>query len=194
MQAPRELDELTIRRAQRGDASAQAAFLRRYVRPLHAFIRRVGMSDEVDDLTQELLQKLLVVLPRFQAAGSATLTTWVFAVAHHWLLDMKKRRVPHLVSLDEGLMVPDVQPSPAKALENKQLKAALEKAITALPEAQRRVFLLAHVHQQPLEVVADVEAVPVGTIKSRLHRARVALAKALAPQFQEGGDPHAVVR
>ena len=50
-----------------------------------------------------------------------------------------------------------------------------------LPEAQRRVFVLTQVHGQPLEAVAEVEGVPVGTLKSRLHRARAALAVTLQP-------------
>jgi DNA-directed RNA polymerase specialized sigma24 family protein len=61
-----------LRRAQGGDRRAQEVFLQRYVRPLHSFVRRSGAPGDPDDLTQELLSKLLHVLPRFSLDGSAT--------------------------------------------------------------------------------------------------------------------------
>lgn len=190
-----ELDPLTVRRAQAGDRRAQEEFLTRYVHGLHAFVRRSGAPGDPDDLTQELLGKLLQVLPRFTPGGPATLSTWVFTIAHHWLLDEKKRRHLSLAPLDDGLAVADATPGPQAAAEAKQLSVALEQAIETLPEAQRRVFVLAHVHEQPLEAVADVEGVPLGTIKSRLHRARAALVAALLPRFrEERGAPHAHLR
>ena len=63
-----ELDRLTLERAQRGDRAAQAAFLRRYVKPLHALLSRSGLRD-VDDLTQELLSRLLTALPASTRRG-----------------------------------------------------------------------------------------------------------------------------
>lgn len=190
-----ELDRLTLERAIRGDRSAQEAFLRRYVRPLHAFLRRAGPPGEADDLTQELLGKLLSVLPRFDPDGPAKLTTWVFTISHRWLLDEKKRRHLSLAPLDEGLAVVDSNPGPDLRFEHKELARALEVAIAQLPEAQRRVFVLAQVHGQPLETVAEVEAVPVGTIKSRLHRAKAQLAARLGPLLSnEEGGSHGIPR
>src|SRR5438046_759188 len=150
-----ELDRLTIERARRGDRAAQDAFLRRYVRPLHGFVRRAGPPGDADDLTQELLGKLLRVLPQFEPDGPAQLTTWVFTVSHRWLLDEKKRRHLSVVPLEDGLEVADVQPSAERLLERKELARALDEAVGKLPEAQRRVFVLAQVHQQPLESVAE---------------------------------------
>src|SRR5438128_1922014 len=100
-----ELDAGSVQRAQQGDRSAQATFLRRYVKPLHAFLRRSGLEHDADDATQELLAKLLRVLPSFQPVGPATLTTWVFTVAHRWLVDEKRRRHLAVAPLDEGLDV-----------------------------------------------------------------------------------------
>ena len=191
---PAELDQLTVRRAQAGDKRAQTVFLQRYVRPMHGLVRRSGAQGDVDDLTQELLHKLLLALPRFTHDGPATLTTWVFTIAHHWLLDEKKRRHLQLLPIDEAHQVADTRASPLHLAEQKQLGDALESAIATLPEAQRRVFVLAQVHQQPLDAVAQVEAVPVGTIKSRLHRARAALALALRPQWRDERETHALTR
>lgn len=182
-----ELDRVTVERLRRGDRAAQDVFLRRYAGVMHSFVRRAGPPGDADDLTQELLEKLLTVVHRFEPDGPAILTTWVFTVAHRWLLDEKKRRHLQVAPLDEGLHVPSGAPPADVGVHQRQLDAALERALAALPEAQRRVFVLTQVHGQPLEAVAEVEGVPVGTLKSRLHRARAALAVALQPVLQETG-------
>ena len=180
-----ELDRLTVERLRRGDRGAQELFLRRYAPVMHSFVRRAGPPGDADDLTQELLGKLLTVVSRFTPDGPATLTTWVFTIAHRWLLDEKKQRHLQLAPMDDGLEVQDPAPGPDAHVLSRQLDAALEQALQQLPEAQRRVFVLTQVHGQPLEAVAEVEGVPVGTLKSRLHRARGALATMLQPLLSE---------
>ncbi len=184
-----ELDAATVQSARRGDRAAQDAFLRRYAGPLHALLRRSGIPN-ADDAVQELLAKLLAVLPRFDPAGAAMLTTWVFTVAHRWLLDQRKRRYLSLVPLEQALAIADPRPGADRLLEQKQMTEALEGAIARLPDEQRRVFLLAQVHQQPMEALSRIEGVPVGTIKSRLHRARAQLVALLGPALRkvEGGS------
>jgi len=189
-----ELDEATIQHARRGDRGAQDAFLRRYAGPLHALLKRAGTLN-TEDAVQELLAKLLSVLPRFNPAGSAMLTTWVFTVAHRWLLDQRKRRHLTLVPLEQALDIADRTPGADRMLEQKQMSSLLESAIARLPDEQRRIFLLAQVHQQPLEALAAVEGVPVGTVKSRLHRARAQLLALMAPVLRKlEGEGHASPR
>lgn len=187
-----ELDALTIRRAQQGDRRAQDVFLTRYAAALHSLLRRAGSGADLEDLTQALLEKLLVVLPRFELEGSATLTTWVFSVAHRWMLDHHKRRHLTLAPLAEALEVHDAQPRADVWVERAQLRGALDAAIRLLPEAQRRVFVLAQVHGCSLEQIAVDEGVPVGTVKSRLHRARAALMLQLDPPTDEAGATRAI--
>ncbi len=183
-----ELDALTVQRARRGDRTAQDAFLRRYAGPMHALLKRSGIPN-LDDAVQELLAKLLAVLPRFDPAGAAMLTTWVFTVAHRWLLDQHKRRHLTLVPMEHAAAIADPRPGADRLVEQRQLTETLEAAITRLPDEQRRVFLLAQIHQQPLEALSRIEGVPIGTIKSRLHRARARLVAllGLALQNAEGG-------
>src|SRR5215472_14035639 len=123
-----ELDHATIQRARRGDRAAQDAFLRRYGGPLHALLKRSGIPS-TEDAVQELLAKLLSVLPRFDPRGPAVLTTWVFTVAHRWLLDQRKRRHLTLVPLDETMEVADPRPIADQLVEQRQRDAALEAAI-----------------------------------------------------------------
>jgi RNA polymerase sigma-70 factor (ECF subfamily) len=189
-----DLDEGTIQRARRGDRTAQDVFLRRYAGPLHALLKRSGIS-HLEDSVQEVLAKLLVVLPQFEPTGPASLSTWVFTVAHRWLLDQRKRRHLILVPLEEAREIADPRPSADRLVEQKQATAALEAEIARLPADQRRIFVLAQIHQQPLEALARVEGVPVGTIKSRLHRARAQLLALLSPALSRAeGEGHASPR
>lgn len=183
-----ELDDATLARAQRGDRDAQTAFLRRYAGPLRSLVRRLGMLD-VDDQLQELFLTLLQALPRFTPEGPARLTTWVFAVAHRQILAMRRKPRLMLVPVEEGADVADAGPSLDVLLGNKRLQAALEDALGKLSDAHRRVFVLTQLHHQPMESVAEVEGVPLGTVKSRLHRARAELVVLLGPALDvpEGG-------
>lgn len=177
-----ELPREVVERACRGDRSAMTDVLQRYVKPLHRLVRITLPSFDAEELTQALLTKLVEVLPLFDPRGTASLTTWVFTVAHRFLLDERKRFKPKLVPVrDEA----DVADDGAKHVWRAELRSALDRALTTLPEDQRRPLVLVHVFDHALEVVAKVEGVPVGTIKSRLFRARVALARELGPQFVE---------
>jgi RNA polymerase sigma-70 factor (ECF subfamily) len=180
MQVDVDLDPLTLKRAQQGDPKAQAAFLRAFAGSLRRLVRLAGRHEEGEDQLQELSIKLLQVVPQFDPRGPARLSTWVFTVAHRWLLGERRRRRLQAVAIEEAAEVPDEAPALDEALFRQQQRMALEKAVLRLPEAQRRVFVLTHFHQQPLAAVAEVEGVPVGTIKSRLHRARAELVLALA--------------
>ena len=183
---PEELDRAIVERARRGDRTAREAVLRRYAGPLHALARRAAPVGDPDDLTQDLLRRLLEQLHRFDPDGPARLTTWVFTVAHRHLVDEARRRRIAVMPLEDGLEVADERAGPERLATGRSELRRLEEAIARLPEAQRRVFVLVAIHGQELEAVAAVEEVPVGTIKSRLHRARAALAHDLGAGFGGG--------
>lgn len=182
---PAELPSDVVRRAQAGDRSAREVVLRRYAAVLHGLVRRTLPGGDVEELTQALLGRVLEVLPRFDPRGSATLTTWIFSVSHHFLID--QRRKSHLVvaPLEAADVVPDPRPDPLSRAWTGQLRDVLESAIARLPVEQRRVLVLVHIYEQPLVEVAEREGVPVGTVKSRLFRARATLAQWLGPQLDE---------
>jgi len=189
------LDDATLRRAQAGEAPAQTLFLRRCAGPLRALVRRMGARHESEDQLQELFVTLLQALPRFSPDGPATLATWVFAVGHRFLLAQRRKRKLELVPLEESpaTQLADRAPGGEALVERRQLRERLEAAILKLPEEQRRVFLLAQVHEQPLERIAEAEELPLGTVKSRLHRARAALVLLLGDALEapDKGGLHA---
>lgn len=189
-----ELDPSTVRAAQRGHRAAQEAFVRRYAGPMRALARRGRVGADVDDTVHELLGKLLSALPKYSPDGPASLTTWVFTVAQRWLIDASRRPRLALVPLAQALEVPDAAPDAALRLERRQLGAQLEAALATLPPELERLFVLAQVHQRPLQELAEAEGLPLGTVKSRLHRARALLVASLWPALNEGGDDHANTR
>lgn len=177
----RELDDVTLHKARRGDAAALGALVRLHAPLVHALVRRLADASRVDDLCQEILIKVVGAVPGFSPNGPARLSTWILTIAHRHLVDASRRRSIDATSLDEGLEVPARQPGPDDLFHQLEARQALEIAVRELPEAYRRAFVLAVVHEQPLDEVAEAEGIPVGTVKSRLHRARAALADRLGP-------------
>ncbi len=149
---------------------AQAEFLRAIGPTVGALIYRLGSRRDAEDQLHEVFAHLLAVLPRFDPSGPAHLTTWIFTVTHRWLLMQKRKASLVLVPL-EGGPGPDAQTT----AEGKQLEALLEAELQRLPEDQRRTFVLSQLHHQPMEEIALAEGVALGTVKSRLHRARAQL-------------------
>ncbi len=162
-------------RAQQGDSAAQAAFLHEIGPSVAALIHRLGARRDAEDQLHEIFAHLLEVLPRFDPAGPAQLSTWVFTVAHRWLLMQKRKAAPVLVPLEGGLSQASTAPDATQYVEGRQLSALLELELQRLPEDQRRTFVLTQLHHQPMEEVALAEGVALGTVKSRLHRARAQL-------------------
>ncbi len=142
---------------------------------LWALCRR--LDREPEDAYQEVWEKLLRALPRFDPEGSASLKTWISTVANRHLIDRHRRarvRGPVLGSVERA-----VNDAPGEALDAHRRKAALDRAVAALPEAQRRAVLMHHLGGLDIAAVAAAEGVAAGTIKSRLHRGRARLVELL---------------
>jgi len=174
--------DLTLRRAVRGDRRARAALVEQHGPVVYGLCRR--LAPDPDDCYQEIWAKALGALGRFDPAGSASIRTWVMTIAHRHLVDRHRRR------LVRGTVVPiEDQPLPAPAIgaderiDGRRRQVRLEAALERLPDPQRRVVVLHHLHGLELTVIAQTEGVAVGTIKSRLHRGRGRLAELL------GGSP-----
>lgn len=182
-----------LARAQAGAPHAQQAVLAELGPRLAGLVRRLCAPGELEDCTQELFMHLLDVLPRFKADGPAQLSTWAFAVAHRFMMMRHRRQRPELVSLDHASQVPQPLPSAEGAVDARTANQALLRELEILPAERRRVFVLACLYGHPLEEIAAVEQVPVGTVKSRLHRARAELLLRLGDQLDFlQGEPRAV--
>jgi len=184
----------TIERAKAGNLQAREELLRAFAGPLRALVRRWGSPADPEDQLQELFAKVLRVLPQFEVAGAARLSTWIFTVAHRALLEQRRRPQLNVVPLEQATQIADQQ-CIHRTLEEEELRRRLEDAIAELPDEQRRVVVLAQIHHQPLEAIAKAEGIPIGTVKSRLHRARARLVSKLANALEEReGGRHVVTR
>ena len=169
---PRELDEVTLARAQRGDAGACRALVGRYQRPVFALLSRLCGRARVEDLAQETILRVFQALPRFSVAGTARLSTWILTIATRLALDELRRKPQAQVALPADL------PSDARAdeaVERRALCARLERGLAQLSPEQRAVVLLREVHELEYEDIARTLELELGTVKSRLARARAAL-------------------
>jgi RNA polymerase sigma-70 factor (ECF subfamily) len=180
---PGELDEVTLRRAQRGDQTAARALVVRYQRPVFALLSRLlgpaGRRALVEDLAQETFLRAFRALPTFRPGAEARLSTWLLTIATRLALDELRRRRPPAAPLDQ---IPAPAPGAAAdlAAERRQLGRAIERAVQALRPEYRAAFLLREVHELEYEEIARALGVDLGTVKSRLARARQALRQALA--------------
>jgi RNA polymerase sigma-70 factor (ECF subfamily) len=178
----REIDELSLARAQRGDRAAQSALVDRYQRPVFALLSRMIGRDRaaVEDLAQETFLRALRALPRFSAQGPARLSTWILTISTRLALDHLRRRAPRPDDVSDAGGLPAVLPWPDQDVHRRAVAAALTDAVAALAPPFRAAFLLREVHGLSYEEIARALEIDGGTVKSRLSRARAALQEALA--------------
>lgn len=175
---PAELDELTLKRAQRGDAAACTALVRRYERPVFAVLSRLlvpgGHRAAVEDAAQETFLRVFRALPGFALAGQARLSSWILTIATRVALNELRRRPTVDAPLDEATAT-----TAPPATELRALGRVIERAVAALAPEYRAAFVLREFHERSYDEIARALDVDVGTVKSRLSRARAALQAAL---------------
>jgi RNA polymerase sigma-70 factor (ECF subfamily) len=186
-QRSNEQDQALIRRVNRGDASAFNDLIVKYEKLVFNFAYRLAENyDDANDIAQEAFVRAYGAIRTFR--GDCAFSTWIFRITTNVFLDERKRRKAHPVqSLDEGerqedraaVQVEDPGPTPEQIADNKERRRVLVQAIQSLPEYQRAMIVLYHVHQRSYEEIAETMGLPLGTVKSRLNRARLALKEKL---------------
>ncbi|MGZ3405777.1 MAG: RNA polymerase sigma factor [Polyangia bacterium] len=167
-----ELDGETLARAQAGDRDAFRALYERYADVVYAFVRRMlGDDAAAEDALQDTFLRVARSLSSFDRGGAAALSTWILTIARRAALT--PRRPPPMAPLRE----PEVTPIP---VELAAVRRRLEEALGALSPEQRAVFVLRELSQLSYDEIAEAVGVDVGTVRSRLHRARAALQSQLA--------------
>ncbi len=159
---------------------------RRFKRPVWRLARRLTEGEEEAlDATQEIFLRVWRGLDGWR--GEATLSTWVFQIAWNYLRSLRRRRAQRgrEVSLDpvdgapETVTVPDPAPDPERRAGAAQLLGRIEGALGLLSEQHRTVIWLRDAEGLTYEEIAAVLDVPLGTVRSRLARARDALRRAV---------------
>ena len=140
-----------------------------------------GREEDARDAAQDAFLTALRKLSSFR--GEAAFTTWMHRVTVNACYDLlrKRRRQPMLERGDEELPAPQPTPRPDHA-DDVVLSIDVQRALMQVPEDFRAVMVLHDVQDLPQDEVAAILGIAIGTVKSRLHRGRVALAKALGAE------------
>jgi RNA polymerase sigma-70 factor (ECF subfamily) len=158
-------------------------------------LRMLGNQADAEDVTQDVL--LQILRKRHTFRGEAAFSTWVHRVTVNAVLAFRRRRgvreeprirVPVEDFLEDGrhrLPVRRWTPSPEAEVLDEEAHRVIEEAIAQLPEGYRDVYVLADVEGLPNAEIAGMLGLGVPAVKSRLHRARLLMRKALAPYFEE---------
>jgi RNA polymerase sigma-70 factor (ECF subfamily) len=174
-----ELDPFTIARAAKGDPSASHALVRRYQSPVFALLSRMlGHGAHIEDLSQETFLRVFRSLPGFRVDGAAKLSTWILTIATRLALDELKKKPRVTTHIDDLELAANDRTD--EYTERRIIGAAIERAICSLTPEHQAVFLLREFHGLEYDEIAQALRVDVGTVKSRLSRARGALREALA--------------
>ena len=181
-------DEALVRSVLSGNRDRFELLVERYqTRLVNYLYRMVRNLEEAHDLTQEVFIRVYQALDRYDS--QYRFSTWLFRVAQNAAIDVIRKRRIQLVPLtrraDEGsdatvdLELPDGQPSALDTLQGRELDASIRSAIDALPWEYRELILLRHYGELAYEEIAEVKAMPLGTVKNKLFRARQMLKQQL---------------
>jgi RNA polymerase sigma-70 factor, ECF subfamily len=184
-------DADVVRLAQQGREAAFRELIRRYERPVFSLILRMVRDRETtEDLAQDTFIKVLNHIDRY--SPEFKFSSWLFKIANNVAIDFLRRRRLETVSMDgsphassqaeidaSSFDVEAVQETPLEEIEAKELGSAIERAIGRLRPEYRSCILLRHVEGRSYEEIATTLDLPLGTVKTYIHRARHELRRAL---------------
>ena len=164
---------------------ALAAILRTFKRKVFGLaLSYLHDREAAEDVAQEVFIKVWKALPRFD--GRATVSTWIYTITRNTSFSaLRARRVTASLSDPEVAFEVEARAAPASETGLDMDSAALRKLVDALPDKQRQVVTLFYMEEQSYEEVADMLAMPVGTVKTLLHRARGRLSAAVRQAPEE---------
>jgi len=183
-------DAVLVRKAQQGDMDAFESLVRKYQQRVYALCRRLtGAHQSADDLAQETFIKAYYALERFDTQWP--LYPWLRRIALNTglnYLKARKRERPLLEGTLGGRRTPFSAPAdgPEEQLERAEFEARFERAVASLPADQRSVFVLRFQESMSYEEISRTLDLPIGTVMSRLNRARQKLKSLLTDSLARG--------
>ncbi|GAB4453487.1 MAG: RNA polymerase sigma factor RpoE [Armatimonadaceae bacterium] len=191
-------DSSLVARCQKADLAAFNEIVARYKNKIFSYLYRMtGSAEDAEDLTQEVFVRMYTNIGSFRAESS--LSTWLFRIAGNLCVDSyrrgkKSRGLVH--SLDAPLTgddgegapatrdVPDVSQAPETLVGRKELAEHIQMALQKLPPKLRSAIVMHDIEGMAYEEIAVAEGIPLGTVKSRIFNARVALREHLRPYLE----------
>jgi RNA polymerase sigma-70 factor (ECF subfamily) len=195
MTAPANLVPLTdqevVAWALQGHERAYRDLMRRYERPVFSLVyRMVRDREQAEDLSQEAFVKAFNALDRYKPEFK--FSSWMFKIANNVAIDFLRKRQLDTLAIegdrkattvqqaeDTALQIADKSEIPLEEMEARELGGAIEEAIGRLRPEYRACILLRHVEDKPYEEIAQILDLPLGTVKTYIHRARAELKDAL---------------
>lgn len=185
----RDDDQMFIERAQKGDLDAYNHLVLKYEERAYKYAFRLTRNPEIAaDVVADSFVRVFSALKNFK--GQSAFSTWLYRIVTNCYLDKKKKdKAERFVSLDDTVSAgesevkvqyEDPSDGPDVIAERNEREAVIVKAMDKMPDYQKTMLVMYHVENLSYEEIADVLDLPIGTVKSRLNRARMALRDALA--------------
>jgi RNA polymerase sigma-70 factor, ECF subfamily len=193
----REIDQQLVARAQSGDKLAFGLLVEKYQRKLARLLSRfIRDPAEVEDVTQEAFIKAYRALPAFR--GDSAFYTWLYRIgintAKNYLMAMGRRaptstevEAEEAEGFDEGEQLRDIN-TPESLLLSSEIAATVNSTIEQLPEELRTAIQMREIEGMSYEDIAKAMDCPIGTVRSRIFRAREAIAEQLRPLLGTSKD------
>jgi RNA polymerase sigma-70 factor (ECF subfamily) len=193
----REIDRQLVARAQRGDKRAFELLVEKYQRKLARLLSRfIRDPAEVEDVTQEAFIKAYRALPAFR--GDSAFYTWLYRIgintAKNYLMAMGRRaptsteiEADEAEGFEEGEQLRDIN-TPESVLLSNEIAETVNATIEKLPEELRKAIQMREIEGMSYEDIAQAMNCPIGTVRSRIFRAREAIAEQLRPLLGTSKD------
>ena len=193
----REIDRQLVARAQRGDKQAFELLVEKYQRKLARLLSRfIRDPAEVEDVTQEAFIKAYRALPAFR--GDSAFYTWLYRIgintAKNYLMAMGRRaptstevEAEEAEGYEEGEQLRDIN-TPESLLLSNEIAETVNATIEKLPEELRKAIQMREIEGRSYEDIAQAMDCPIGTVRSRIFRAREAIAEQLRPLLGTSKD------
>jgi RNA polymerase sigma-70 factor (ECF subfamily) len=193
----RDIDQQLVERVQRGDKAAFDLLVSKYQRKIFRLLSRlIRDPTEIEDVAQEAFIKAYRALPNFR--GESAFYTWLYRIAintaKNYLVSLGRRApttteadIEDAETFDDGDHLRDLN-TPDSMLLTKQVAEAVNRAIDQLPEDLRTAIVLRELEGLSYEEIAESMRCPIGTVRSRIFRAREAIALELRPILDTAKD------
>lgn len=183
-------DNVLVERAKKGDREAFDQLIRKHEKRAYQYAFRLTSNpEEAADIVSDAFIRVFTAVKNFR--GNSAFTTWLYRILTNCFLDMKKREknkqttsLESALQTDEGdfeRQIEDDGPSPQKELERRERERSVQDAVSRLPEYQQAMIVMYHGEMLSYEEIAEALDLPIGTVKSRLNRARLSLREELVP-------------